>query len=191
MYVRGAKKHEEVWLLDRLDEFQFEDPSFRSRDYVFAVDERSRERAGFGRLRVHTSDPPVCEFTNVGVFDGWRDQGVGAHILERLVELARDQEFDTGYALTEEGEYLLQLGFERVRADDLPDPLPERLDAVHEYAPDAVPFRLDFSKFEVPGRLRQRFSDADDEESTEPEETAEDFGIDPDSATYKYDTGRR
>ena len=191
MYVRGAKKHEEVWLLDRLDEFEFEDPSFRSRDYVFAVDEQTRERAGFGRLRVHTSDPPVCEFTNVGVFGGWRDQGVGAHIFERLVELARDQEFETGYALTEEGDYLRQLGFERIPEDDLPDPLPDRLEAVRENRPDAVPFRLDFSAFEVPDRLRRRFSDADDEDASEPEESAEDFGIDPDSATYKYDTGRR
>jgi N-acetylglutamate synthase-like GNAT family acetyltransferase len=191
MYVRGAKKHEEVWLLDRLDEFEFEDPSFRSRDYVFAVDEETRERAGFGRLRVHTSDPKVCEFTNVGVFDGWRDQGVGAHIVERLVELASDQGFETGYALTGEGGYLLQLGFERISEDELPDPLPERLDAVRENQPDAVPFRLEFPEFEVPVRLRRRFSDADEEEDGEPQESAEDFGIDPDSATYKYDTGHR
>ena len=29
------------------------------------------------------------------------------------------------------------------------------------------------------------------EEDAEPEERPEDFGIDPNSATYKYDTGRR
>ena len=28
------------------------------------------------------------------------------------------------------------------------------------------------------------------EEGTEPEESPEDFGIDPETATYKYDTGR-
>jgi hypothetical protein len=43
----------------------------------------------------------------------------------------------------------------------------------------------------MPDRLRERFKhaaerDADDE----PDEAAEDFGIDTESATYKYDTGR-
>ncbi|MCG1002296.1 MULTISPECIES: GNAT family N-acetyltransferase [Halobacterium] len=189
MYARDAKKHEEVWLLDRLDEFGFEDPAFRSRDYVLAIDEETNERAGFARFRVHTTDDQsVCEFTNIGVREDWRGRGVGAHLLEHLVEDARDQGFEAAYALTDEPEYLAQFGFEATTAEGLPEPLPERLDATREYQPDAVPVFLDFSAFEIPDRLRERFraDESDDETSEEP---SEDFGIDSDSATYKYDTG--
>jgi len=43
----------------------------------------------------------------------------------------------------------------------------------------------------MPDRLRERFKHADEEETeSDPDENAEDFGIDPESATYKYDTGR-
>jgi hypothetical protein len=59
MYVRGAKKREEVWLLDRLDEFGLADPAFRSRDYVVALDEESGSKAGFGRIRSDWSNWPV------------------------------------------------------------------------------------------------------------------------------------
>jgi len=192
MYARDAKKHEEVWLLDRLDEFGFEDPAFRSRDYVLAIDGETNERAGFARFRVHTTDDEqVCEFTNIGVLDDWRGRGVGAHLLEHLVADARDQGLEAAYALTDEPEYLAQFGFEAVSEADLPAPLPERLDATREYQPDAVPVRLEFDDFEIPRRLRERFAEreADSDDDAEPPESAEDFGIDPDSATYKYDTG--
>ncbi|NIB98850.1 GNAT family N-acetyltransferase [Halobacterium sp. R2-5] len=192
MYARDAKKHEEVWLLDRLDEFGFEDPAFRSRDYVLAIDGETNERAGFARLRVHSGDGDgVCEFTNIGVREDWRGRGVGAHLLEYLVEDAREQGLEAAYALTDEPEYLAQFGFERVDAEELPEPLPDRLDATREYQPDAVPVFLDFADFDIPERLVERFTadESDDDEDTEPEESAEDFGIDPDSATYKYDTG--
>jgi hypothetical protein len=45
--------------------------------------------------------------------------------------------------------------------------------------------------FEMPTALRNAFKQAggqDDEPAVM--ETAEDFGIDPDTATYKYDTGK-
>ncbi|MFC3478585.1 GNAT family N-acetyltransferase [Halobacterium litoreum] len=191
MYARDAKKHEEVWLLDRLDEFGFEDPAFRSRDYVLAVDEDTRERAGFARFRVHSGDATadderVCEFTNIGVREDWRGRGVGAHLLEHLVEEAGAQGIDGAYALTDEGDYLTQFGFERVDESDLPAPLPERLAAVREYQPEAESLYLSFADFEMPDRLRRRFADDEDDGD---EESAEDFGIDPDTATYKYDTG--
>ncbi len=51
MYVRDAKNRDEVWLLDSLDELGLDDGSFRSRDYVIAIDEESHEKAGFGRIR--------------------------------------------------------------------------------------------------------------------------------------------
>ncbi|MFB6219531.1 MAG: GNAT family N-acetyltransferase, partial [Halobacteriaceae archaeon] len=58
--------------------------------------------------------------------------------------------------------------------------------------PDATPMALDVDGFGMPPRLRRRFKYINREpEEEEPEESPEDFGIDPDEATYKYDTGRR
>ena len=192
MYVRDAKNREEVWLLDHLEAMGLDETAFRSRDYVVAIDETSNQKAGFGRIRVHkTDDEELCELTSIGVLDAWRGQGVGAHVVERLVEHARDEDFGTVYALTSATDYLSQFGFQGVDASDLPEKLRERLDEKRESLdPNAVSMRLDVGEFVMPDRLRERFKRAQPrEEEPEPEESAEDFGIDPNSATYKYDTG--
>ncbi|USZ69068.1 GNAT family N-acetyltransferase [Halorussus salilacus] len=192
MYVRDAKNREEVWLLDHIEAMELDDTAFRSRDYVVAIDEQSGEKAGFGRIRIHkTDDGEYCELTSIGVLEEWRRQGVGAHVVERLVEHARDQGFESVYSLTSATDYLAQFGFEGVETADLPERLRDRLETKRERLdPDAVGMAIDVESFEMPDRLRERFKGArPSEEETEPEESAEDFGIDPDSATYKYDTG--
>jgi len=143
MYVRDAKNREEVWLLDHIEEMGLAETMFRSRDYVVAIDEESHQKAGFGRIRIHKPDDsePICELTSIGVLPEWRNQGVGAHIIERLVEYAADEGFDAVYSLTPGDGYLTQFGFERIETTALPEQLQDRL-------------------------------------------------IDPDEATYKYDTGR-
>jgi N-acetylglutamate synthase-like GNAT family acetyltransferase len=207
MYVRDAKNRDEVWLLDRIEELGLDDTAFRSRDYVIAVDETSNAKAGFGRIRVHKADErdrtqsgrtdraegDVCEMTSIGVLEGWREQGVGAHVVERLVEYAADEGFEYVYALTAEPTYLAQFGFDSVPEDALPELLQERLAEKREgVAPGAKPMRLAVGEFEFPSVLRERFKTADEEdtEPTESTESPEDFGIDADDATYKYDTGR-
>lgn len=193
MYVRDAKNREEVWLLDRIEEMGLDETAFRSRDYVVAMDEETHEKAGFGRIRVHkTDDGEYCELTSIGVLDEWRGQGVGAHVIERLVEYASDQEFDTVYSLTSEPEYLQQFGFERIDVSQLPDKLRDRLEEKQENVqPGAVPLRLATDRFRMPQELRDRFKEAapEGDEVEEPTEGPEDFGIDPEEATYKYDTG--
>ena len=58
-----------------------------------------------------------------------------------------------------------------------------------------VEHRLQRENREVEAEVRSLISDAeaalvgDSDDDAEPPESAEDFGIDPDSATYKYDTG--
>lgn len=192
MYVRDAKNRDEVWLLDHIEAMGLDEEAFRSRDYVIAMDEASNERVGFGRLRIHKSDPDVCELTGIGVLSGWRGQGVGAHVVERLVTKARDEGFEQVYSLTDEASYLTQYGFEPIEDADLPDPLQDRLETKREAVDEDVIGLVLESEFEMPERARERFKTAvrDDAEGTEPEERPEDFGIDPDSATYKYDTGR-
>ncbi|SDJ74214.1 N-acetylglutamate synthase, GNAT family [Halovenus aranensis] len=193
MYVRDAKNRDEAWLLDHIDSMGLDETAFRSRDYVIAMNERENERAGFGRVRVHkTEQTEHCELTSIGVRSEWRGQGVGAHVVERLVTTANDQGFDIVYALSGATEYLSQFGFEPVEPAQLPDVLQRRLSKKQESLdPEAVPLCIQTGQFYMPGRLRDAFkrASADDEEQ-EPEEGPEDFGIDPDETTYKYDTGR-
>ena len=191
MYVRDAKNRDEVWLLDHIEAMTLDETAFRSRDYVIAMDEQTGDRAGFGRIRIHKADDEVCELTSIGVLDGWRGQGVGAHVVERLVTTARDKGFEVVYALTSEPGYLEQFGFDRVRPARLPGVLQGRLETKQESIdPGAVPLRIETDRFRMPPRLREAFKSAyaDDEEENPPE-NPEDFGIDPDDATYKYDTG--
>ncbi len=203
MYVRDAKNREEVWLLDHIEEMGLDETTFRSRDYVIAIDEGTNEKAGFGRIRLHKTDTEterspsgqgtggeICELTSIGVLDRWRRQGVGAHVVERLVETATDQGFEPVYSLTDEPEYLAQFGFTAIETDALPEVLQTRLSEKREsLAPEAVPMAIDSSAFEMPHRLRERFKHAAEQPSqNEPEESPEDFGIDSESATYKYDT---
>ncbi|ADD04147.1 GNAT family acetyltransferase [Natrialba magadii ATCC 43099] len=218
MYVRDAKNREEVWLLDHIESMELDDTAFRSRDYVIAVDEESGEKAGFGRIRIHkdggsggeASDSgdagegsengddsadqqtDVCELTSIGVLDNWRGQGVGAHIIERLIEYASDEGFDTVYSLTSEGEYLAQFGFRRIEESKLPPALQHRLEAKRDQTdPDAVAHALEIDRFRMPDRLREAFKQASDRDAgVADEDSPEDFGIDTESATYKYDTGR-
>lgn len=193
MYVRDARNRDEAWLLDHIEGMGLDETAFRSRDYVIAVDEESNARAGFGRIRIHSDDErgEVCELTSVGVLDGWRRQGVGAHVVERLVDSADAKGFERVYAITSAHDYLSQFGFEGISSEELPGVLADRLDSKTESLdPDAVPMRIETDAFEMPDRLRERFkSAAETEPETEPAESPEDFGIDPDDATYKYDTG--
>ncbi|WP_348609823.1 GNAT family N-acetyltransferase [Halobaculum rarum] len=194
MYVRDAKNRDEAWLLDHIEAMGLDERSFRSRDYVIAVEEGSNTRAGFGRLRVHkTDDGEFVELTGIGVLDSWRGQGIGAHVVERLVEKAGDQEFDEVYCFTPTAAFLEQFGFETLDDGEVPDALADRLEQVRaDEGENATPLRLDREEFVLPERFRERFKAASaDGDGAEPEvqETAEDFGIDPDEATYKYDTG--
>ena len=136
MYVRDAKNRDEAWLLDAIEQLGLDDVAFRSRDYVIAVDEESGDRAGFGRLRLHRGGEDAenrIELTGIGVLPEWRGRGVGAHVVERLVDTAATDRFETVYVLTDQPEYLTQFGFERIDTDDLPAALSDRLAEKREF----------------------------------------------------------
>ncbi len=192
MYVRDAKNREEVWLLDRIEAMGLDDTAFRSRDYVVAIDEESGAKAGFGRIRIHKGEEDVCELTSVGVIAEWRGQGVGAHVIERLLEYAGDQGFEEVYALTGEGAYFAQFGFRPIAETRLAPALAERLEEKRDgIDPDASPLVIERGEFRMPERLRESFKRASERDKGEDDaERPEDFGIDPETATYKYDTGR-
>ncbi len=195
MYVRDAKNRDEAWLLDAIDEIGLADIAFRSRDYVIAVDQESGDRTGFGRLRLHKRDgEESIELTGIGVLPEWRGVGVGAHVVERLVDTAAAEGFDVVYVFTDQPEYLTQFGFEPIDDDAVPDTLADRrAEKRGTLDGEITPLRLPTDGFEMPSRLREAFKNAargTTDETAEPEESAEDFGIDPESATYKYDTGK-
>jgi len=196
MYVRDAKNRDEAWLLDAIERLGLDDVAFRSRDYVIAVDQESGDRAGFGRLRLHRGDEDEAnriELTGIGVLPEWRGRGVGAHVVERLVDTAAADGFDAVYVLTDQPDYLTQFGFDEVDTDALPPALSDRLDEKREFlGGGVVGLRLPVDEFEMPDRFREAFKEAEPAAAAEDEttESAEDFGIDPESATYKYDTGR-
>lgn len=194
MYVRDARNRDEAWLLEHIESMELDELAFRSRDYVIAVNEETNTRAGFGRIRIHkTPDREYCELTSLGVLARWRDKGVGAHIVERLVENAQDQGFDEIYCFAQSHEYLEQFGFKQITETDVPDALADRLNEKRNTASSALQaVKLDIEDFTMPSFLRDAFKGAveaepDDEQE---EEDPEDFGIDPETATYKYDTGR-
>ena len=192
MYVRNARNREEVWLLDHIEAMSLDDAAFRSRDYVIAIDESGNEKVGFGRIRIHRADERVCELTGIGVLESWRGQGVGAHVVERLVDRASDEGFETVYSLTDQPRYLERFGFDRLDREELPAKIETRLDEKRDGSvPDAVALALATDEFSMPETLRERFKHASpmEEGDGEPEETPEDFGIDSENATYKYDTG--
>ncbi len=195
MYVRDAKNRDEAWLLEWIEQMGLDDAAFRSRDYVIAVDEESNERAGFGRLRKHKGeDEEHLELTGIGVLPSWRGHGVGAHVVERLVDTAAADGFESVYVFTDEADYLTQFGFERIDDDTLPTPLRDRLGKKREtVAEDVVALRIHVEEFGMADRLRRAFkraSEGADDDGEDATESAEDFGIDPETATYKYDTGR-
>ncbi|WP_123621228.1 GNAT family N-acetyltransferase [Halorubrum sp. CSM-61] len=196
MYVRDAKNRDEAWLLDAIEQLGLDDVAFRSRDYVIAVDEESGDRAGFGRLRLHRGDDEDAEnrieLTGIGVLPEWQGRGVGAHVVERLVDTAAADRFETVYVLTDQPEYLTQFGFEEVDTDDLPEALSDRLAEKREFlGGGVVGLELAVDDFEMPDRFREAFKAAEPADAADDtSESPEDFGIDPDSATYKYDTGR-
>ncbi len=196
MYVRDAKNRDEAWLLDEIERIGLDDAAFRSRDYVIAVDEESGDRAGFGRLRIHKTDGGErIELTGIGVLPEWRGRGVGAHVIERLVDTAAASGFETVHVLTDEPDYLTQFGFERVADDELPPVFRDRLATKRErLGDDVASLRIDVDGFEMPNRLRDAFKRAAEADHPDDEggstESPEDFGIDPENATYKYDTGR-
>ncbi|MFB6251297.1 MAG: GNAT family N-acetyltransferase [Halobellus sp.] len=196
MYVRDAKNRDEVWLLDRIEEADIDDPAFRSRDYVIALDEETSRKAGFGRIRVHKTDSgEFCELAFVYTLPPWRQQGVAAHVIERLVSEASDEGYDTVYTFTRQPSYFTPFNFEPRETGALPESVRQRLETVRkERGEDVIAMSVHADEFIVPSRFRERFksaSPADEPEEGEVpiEETAEDFGIDADEATYKYDTG--
>ena len=190
MYVRNGKPRDETWLREEVEAMGLDAAALQADEYVIAVEETTNERAGFGRLRVHVGERTVAELTSIGVIKPWRNQGVGAHILERLLTKGGDAGAESAYMLTDEPGYPAQFGFERCPTDDLPKPLGDRQAEKQSVVDDElVALTISLDAFEMPPRLREAFKSATPAGDEPTADTDEDFGIDAETATYKYDTG--
>ncbi|MDR9411590.1 MAG: GNAT family N-acetyltransferase [Haloquadratum sp.] len=190
MYVRDAKNRDEVWLLDQIEAAAIDDPAFRSRDYVIALDEETGQKVGFGRIRVHADGPEDhCELAFVYTLEEWRDHGVGAHIIERLIAEAGDAGYERVYTFTEQPEYFSSFGFDPLAEPALPAGLRERFGEVQAQRDAAAPMAIAVDGFKMPPSARRAFKqvDAVADDAVEVKETPEDFGYDPETTTHKYD----
>ena len=189
MYVRDGKSRDETWLREKSETMGLDSTAFQADEYVIAVEETSNERVGFGRLRIYGDESTVCELTSIGVTEPWRGQGVGAHLLERLLTKSGDEGCNAAYLLTNEPAYPAQFGFAQCPAEDVPEPLPDRRDTKQTVADnEIVALTIDVDAFEMPPRLREAFKSASPAGDGSTADTDEDFGIDAETATYKYET---
>ena len=190
MHTRDARNSEEAWLLDHIDEFGLDDSSFRSRDYILAIDDDSNARAAFGRIRIHDANGETyCEITSHAVLKEYEQSKAGERVVRALIERAADNGFDTVYGFfPERHDSLDSLGFEEVDQSEVPDMMVtrQRRKAADVDANLSI-YRLVFDPEEVTAD-----DEVEDEETVTEEEIdqiADELGIDRENSTHKYDTG--
>jgi N-acetylglutamate synthase-like GNAT family acetyltransferase len=157
---------------------------------VIALDEDTGEKVGFGRIRVHADGAADhCELAFVYTLEEWRDHGVGAHIIERLIAEAGDAGYDRVYTFTAQPAYFSTFGFEPLAEAALPEGLQERFSEVQMERETAAPMTIATDGFKMPPSARRAFKQVDTvaDDAVEVKETPEDFGYDPETTTHKYD----
>lgn len=183
MYVRSGKERDQTWVSDLFRDFGFEITTFCPEEFVVAVDETTTTRLGAGRIMLHERQArgTVCELTALAVAPNVQQQGVGAHLTERALAKATDAGVDRVYVVTTQPQYFTQFGFHAVEQSEIPASLPAP-------EPDAIVLRITPDRFRMPDRLRTRFKQLR-AEPAEPatQTTAEDFEINSEDATYKYE----
>lgn len=193
MFTRQARKNEEVWLLDHLEERSLDDQSFRSREYVFLFEDNGDRPIAFARGRIHrdTDNPNWGEFTS---FDTNTDKSL-PQVLPRLIsgldERVRDEGLDDDnqiFIFTENQQLFTRFGFEPVDRDSLNPMVLDRLEKKESY----LYVELDVLVVTL-GELKTHSVD-DSEQKQVPdvgdiEEEKEALGFsDDDDITYKYST---
>ncbi len=88
------------------------------RDFVVAIDTRSREVVGCCALHVVWEN--LAEVRSLTVKDGKRSKGLGSRLVETCLKDARTLKLSRVFALTYVPEFFNKLGFEDISKDDLP-----------------------------------------------------------------------
>lgn len=171
MYVRQMQKHDEDWLLKIIGEYNLNEPSFRSRDYVKVIDsDVGGEPCGIGRLYHYTyDDRNYVKFAQILVFDGYNETQVLARIYKALFEKALDYGASNAYVVAEE---LPEVPFDFEECD--PECEEVLVDEGYDYPSSPRLFRAD---------VFEALDEKTEEEQLS--ELAEEFGYDDDTTT-KY-----
>lgn len=193
MFTRQARKNEEVWLMDQLDERNLDDQAFRSREYVFLFEDSQDRPIAFARGRIHrdTEQPNWGEFTS---FDTNSSQSL-PQLLPRLItgldERVRGEGLDDDseiYIFTENTQLFTKFGFAPVDRDELRPMVKDRLQKKESYLyAELDPMRVTLQDLRV-----KSFDDEDTEEVPDVgdiQKEKESLGYsDDDDMTYKYST---
>jgi hypothetical protein len=101
MYVRQMRKGDEAWLLSKFEEMELDDPAFRSRDYVLAID-ADGDTCGFGRVYRYTDGAPHVRLANIETFGSCDADHTRARIFEALFEKAFEYECEVAYIVADD-----------------------------------------------------------------------------------------
>lgn len=189
MYTRDARNDDEAWMLEKLSQEEREEKSFRSRDFLVAVDEESGQRVAFGRMQYHrdVDETEYVEFTKVVILDRAEDEH-GCLLLQDLAQQAQKTDQNQVFTFPHANHDVFEeVGFERVDADSLPEVMMERYEDNRERLGDdtvAMVAQPRDVEYEIPEEDPHEKPSEEEITEEEIEEIKDDLDIE--DATTKY-----
>lgn len=167
--TRDAHTDDEAWMLEKLNQDNYNLDNFNPRDFRLAVNEDTGERLAFGRTQYHRNVDDI-EYVEIGSFVVL-ERSEFEHGCQLLVDLAEQSEHnDVAQVFSfphNNHDTFREVGFEEVGRDRLPTVMQERLDdEIEKYGDSVIPMVAEPKNVE--------FEDEDeDEEFVKPEGTDE------------------
>lgn len=128
--LRAAKESDMSSIRTYIKRFQLDDENMGFEQFIVA--EKRSGIVGFGRIKHYES---CYELACVGVLEPYRNQGIGAVIVKKLMEVFPDNEI---WVTTDVPKYFERFGFEL--AKDAPQEIKDKIKGVchAKHHPDAV-----------------------------------------------------
>lgn len=183
MYVRDARKNEEEWLLQTLEDNSLDWSSFRSREFTFVCSEDSDNVLAFGRLRKNKleSGNVWFEITSVHVTDDGKQVRAESNLIDSFIDDLSTMGVSNVYTITTNTQQFQNIGFEEVDRNRLSDVLLERVNEKEQFLNipegNATVMKIEVDSFTSDSSV------SEDEVNSEKE--AQGFG-DSDENTHKY-----
>lgn len=192
MFTRQARKNEEVWLMEQIEERNLDDESFRSREYTFLFDEDTKQRPmAFGRARVHrdSDNPDWGEFTSLATNSDMSLPQLLPQLIHGLNDRVRNEGLDdthTIYVFTENEDMFKKYGFETVEREQLRPMIADRLETKEAYLfSELKPMQVTLGELHLPDITEE--TPEDDIGDIQAEKESLGYS-DDDELTYKYST---
>lgn len=118
--LRKARKSDMPLIQAYIEKFKLDDENIRFEQFVVA--EKGREPVGFGRIKPYQ----FCfELGGVGVLEPYRNQGIGATIVKKLIQ---DFPSDEVWITTDMPEYFARFGFKP--AKEAPQEIKDKIERI-------------------------------------------------------------